>query len=149
VGYDCRFAAEWMKNTGIFVGEKLDGNACFQPERTVSRGEFLTMLVKTLELPTEDAALTWGEDVPQWLQPYLTAALRAGLTAGLPQTGYDAPITGTEAAAMIQNALDVDALEAFALGEETLTRGDAAQVLYQTARLAEDAPGMIPARKQR
>ena len=25
-GHSCRFAAEWMKNTGIFVGESVDGN---------------------------------------------------------------------------------------------------------------------------
>ncbi len=147
VGYDCRFAAEWMKNTGIFVGEKLDGNACFQPDRSVSRGEFLTMLVRTLEIPAEDAEMTWDEEVPKWLQPYLTAALRAGLTAGLPQDGYDAPITGSEAAAMIQNALDMDVAEVFAFGEGELTRADAALALYQTARLAENAPGMITIRR--
>lgn len=149
VGQDCRFAAEWMKNTGIFVGEKLDGNPCFQPQRSVSRGEFLTMLVRTLEIPAGEAEMTWGEDVPKWLQPYLTAALRAGLTAGLPQTGFDAPVTGEEAAAMIGNALDMDVAEAFSLGEGELTRADAAMALYQTAQLAENAPGMIAIRKQR
>ena len=149
VGYDCRFAAEWMKNTGIFVGEKLDGNACFQPEQAVSRGEFLAMLVRTLDIPTEDAQVTWEEDVPNWLRPYLAAAVRAGLTAGLPQGGFEETITGTEAAMMIRNALDSDAVDAFSLGEENLTRSDAAMALYQTARLAEEAPGMTAIRKQR
>ena len=150
VGQDCRFAAEWMKNTGIFVGEKLDGNPCFQPQRSVSRGEFLTMLVRTLEIPAaEEELAVWGEDVPKWLQPYLTAALRAGVTAGLPQEGFDAPISGAEAAAMIGNALDMNVAEVFAFGEGTLTRADAALALYQTARMAEDAPGMIAIRKQR
>ena len=149
-GFDCRFAAEWMKNTGIFVGEKLDGNACFQPERNVSRGEFLAMLVRTLEIPAEDTPVASGyEDAPQWLQPYLNAALRAGLTAGLPQGQYDEPITGTEAAAMIRNALDIEVVETFALGEEPLTRADAALALYQTFRLAEDAPGMTVIRRMK
>ena len=149
VGYDCRFAAEWMKNTGIFVGEKLDGNACFQPQRSVSRGEFLTMLVRTLEIPAEEEIAVWDEEVPRWLQPYLTAALRAGITAGLPQEDYDAPITGPEAAAMIENVLNLPAAEVFAFGEGELTRADAAIALYQTARLAGNAPGMITIRKQR
>ena len=150
LGSDCRFAAEWMKNTGIFVGEKLDGNACFQPQRTVSRGEFLAMLVRTLEIPAQEENLpVWDEDVPQWLQPYLNAALRAGLTADAVQEGYDLPITGTEAAAMIQNALDLEVAETLALGEEALTRAEAAVALYQTSRLAEDAPGMAVLRKQR
>ena len=149
VGRECRFAAEWMKKTGIFVGEKLDGNACFQPERRVSRGEFLAMLVRTLDLPTGDAEMTWGEEVPRWLQPYLTAALRAGLTAGLPQEEFDAPITGAEATAMIQNALDLPAVATFSLGDEELTRADAAMVLYEAFRMAEDAPGMTAVRKQK
>ena len=149
VGRECRFAAEWMKNTGIFVGEKLDGNACFQPEQSVSRGEFLAMLVRTLDIPAEDAEMTWGEEVPRWLQPYLTAALRAGLTAGLSQTDFDAPITGAEAAMMIQNALDLSAVETFALGEGELTRADAALALYETFRLAENAPGLTAVRKQK
>ena len=148
LGRDCRFAAEWMKNTGIFVGEKLDGNACFLPEQTVSRGEFLTMLVRTLDIPTEKSDMTFGEEVPTWLQPYLAAAMRAGITAGTPQEDYDAAITGAEAATMIQNALDMDAVAAFSLGEEVLTRGDAALILYQTARLAPEAPGMTVIRKQ-
>lgn len=150
VGYDCRFAAEWMKNTGIFVGEKLDGNACFQPDRSVSRGEFLAMLVRTLEIPTEELPVSnWGEEIPGWLKPYLAAAHRAGLTAGLPQDGYDAPITAGEAAAMIENALDVEISEVFSQMESNLTRSDAALALYQTARMADNAPGMIVLRKGR
>ena len=150
VGRDCRFAAEWMKNTGIFVGEILDGNACFQPEKPVSRGEFLAMLIRTLEIPTrEDDTAVWDEEVPQWLRPYLNAALRAGAIAGLPQAGYGEPITGAEAAAMIQNILALDTAETFSLEEGSLTRGGAALALYQAAQLAPDAPGMTVIRKQK
>ena len=149
VGTDCRFAAEWMKNTGIFVGEKLDGNACFRPERNVSRGEFLAMLVRTLDIPAEDGEPVWGEEIPGWLQPYLSAALRSGLTAGVPQDDYNAPITGLEAAAMIENALDLPVAETMSLGEDALTRGDAALALYETFRLAQDAPGMALIRRQK
>lgn len=114
VGKSCRFAAEWMKNTGIFVGEAVGGQSCFQPEKTVSRGEFLAMLTKVLELPVEeDAAYTgYTDEVPGWLKPYLAAALRSGMTAGLPSTetgefGAETPITGGEAAVMIQNVMDL------------------------------------------
>ena len=148
VGKDCRFAAEWMKNTGIFVGEKLDGNACFQPEKTLSRGEFLTMLVRALDIPTEKTHMTFDEEVPAWLRPYLAAAMRSGITAGTTQGDYDAPITGLEAATMIQNALGLDAVEVFSFGEGELTRSDAALALYQAAQLAPDAPGMAIIRKQ-
>ena len=157
-GLSCQFAAEWMKNTGIFVGERLDGNACFQPEKTVSRGEFTAMLVKTLELPKEEVTLTgYTDDIPQWLKPYVAAAVRSGLTAGLPdqQTfGADIPITGAEAAVMVQNALDLKAegevneevpawaeyalraVEAAGVAldpELPLTRGEAAELMYQVS----------------
>ena len=113
-GLDCRFSAEWLRNTGLFVGEKIGNKEYFQPEKTVSRGEFMAMLVKTLDLPTEDSAsAAIPEDTPQWLRPYLAAAMRAGLTAGWPETESgsfcaDEPITGAEAAVMVQNALDLN-----------------------------------------
>ena len=148
VGMDCRFAAEWMKNTGIFVGEKLDGNACFQPDKTLSRGEFLTMLVRALDIPTGKTDMTFDEDVPAWLRPYLAAAMRAGITAGTTQGGYDQPINGAEAATMIHNALGLEAVAVFSFGEGDLTRSDAALALYRAAQLAPDAPGMAAIRKQ-
>ena len=112
-GTDCRFAAEWLRNTGLFVGEKVGGKEYFHPEKTVSRGEFLTMVVDVLNIPTDEAVYsTMPEDTPQWLKPYLAAAMRSGLTAGLPETESgsflaDSPITGAEAAVMLQNALDL------------------------------------------
>jgi len=169
LGKDCRFAAEWMKNTGIFVGEKLDGNACFSPEAAVTRGEFVTMLVKTLDLPADQKAAIYSDELPLWLQPYVAAAVRAGLTAGLPQREtFDASavISAPEAAVMLQNALELspgEDTEAMAsadvpewaagamkvlrsngipLADGPLTRGGAAQLLYAASRLAPSAPGL-------
>ena len=113
VGKPCRFAAEWMRNTGLFVGEKVGGEECFYPEKAVSRGEFLTMVVQALDIPVKDASFSdIPEDTPNWLKPYLAAAMRSGLTAGWPETETgsfhaDQPITGAEAAVMLQNALDL------------------------------------------
>lgn len=141
LGKDCRFAAEWMKNTGIFVGEEVCGNPCFSPEKEVTRGEFVTMLVKALEIPVEESLTYTGfeEEVPQWLQPYLAAAVRSGLTAGLEdrQTfGAEEPISVSEAAALLKTATDRE----IALDGDVLTRSDAAQALYECARrMAEDA----------
>jgi hypothetical protein len=179
VGQSCRFAAEWMRNTGLFVGERIGGQDCFQPEKTVSQGEFVAMLVKALEIPLEESAVSAvPEDVPQWLKPYYAAALRSGLTAGLESEdssfAADMPITGAQVAVMLQNALDLDISREMleqtqsvnAQQEQTvpawaevsltamaenginldanapLTRGQLAQVMYQVADLALDAPGM-------
>lgn len=114
LGEDCRFAAEWMRNTGLFVGERIGGENCFFPEKTVSRGEFLAMAVKLLEVPIESGnsynALT--ANVPDWLKPYLAAAIRSGLVDNTPMSetgsfGAYEPVTGGEVAVMLQNALDL------------------------------------------
>ena len=173
-GKSCRFAAEWMKNTGIFVGETFNGNGCFSPDKQVSRGDFLTMLVGALEIPLEETAVSTGfsDECADWLKPYLAAAMRSGLTAGWPEGdvfGADKPITGAEAAVMLQNALDLSAGEAadpedtlpvwaadalcalsghgIALdAEAVLTRGEAAEVMYRIHQLKADAPGMMALR---
>ena len=125
-GESCRFAAEWMKNTGIFVSESVGGNRCFRPEQDVSRGEFLTMLVSVLgqELDTEVSYTGFEGETPDWLKPYLAAAMRSGLVTGVPDAetfDLDGAISGAEAAVMLQNALDLpDAAEAAAEAEPEL-----------------------------
>lgn len=165
IGKDCRFAAEWMRNTGIFTGETLAESTCFSPNREVTRGEFVTMLVKALDIPTDEELTYTGytDEIPQWLQPYLAAAMRSGLTVGLPEQevfGPDQAITGAEAAVLLQNALKLAPSQAVMAPEADaapdwaqtalsvlsrngivlealapVTRGDAAQALYQAAHL--------------
>ena len=112
-GLDCRFEAEWLRNTGLFVGESVSGQSCFQPDKAVSRGEFLAMLIQTLDIPTTDASFSAiPEETPDWLKPYLAAALRSGLLDRLTEQTADTydltqVITGAEAAVMVQNALDL------------------------------------------
>ena len=157
-GKSCRFAAEWMKNTGIFVGENIAGSPCFSPDRQVSRGELVTMLVKALNIPTQEQITETGyADAPDWLKPYLAAAIRSGLTlpAGesfLPQQ----PVTAEEAAAMLcsalglapqeqtvlssqengiqPTALEIAAQNGFKLNSgDVLTRGTVAEMLYRAS----------------
>ena len=172
VGYDCRFEAEWLRNSGLFVGEQVGGNPCFYPDKTVSREEFLAMVVKLLDIPLEEEeSAQLPADTPQWLKPYLAAAQRSGLLDNWPEDAEmrDA-ITGAEAAVLLQNALDLtvssEVLEQVSAQQEdvpawamsslavlaengvaldagaSMTRADAAEVLYQVSLLAPDAPGM-------
>jgi len=141
MGNDCRFAAEWMRHTGIFSGENLADKSCFGPVQEVTRGEFVTMLVETLDIPVEEGLVYTGytDEVPTWLQPYLAAAVRSGLTAGLenPEVfGAGEVITTAEAAVMVANGLDLQ--EVFSGdGTEILTRAMAAKILYRTSREME------------
>ena len=161
VGLDCRFEAEWLRNTGLFTGEQVGGQNCFRPEKTVSRGEFTAMLLEALDAPIsqQTGLVDMAQNAPDWLKPYLAAALRSGLLTGAFEgEDYDAAITGAEAAVMLQNALDLAVAETmaseqgaelalavmnehgFALSAETaLTRADCAVLLYQLS--ITDAPG--------
>ena len=103
------------------------------------------MLVKTLDIPTDEelTAAGYTDEIPQWLQPYVAAALRSGITAGLPEQetfGANTIITGAEADQMLRNALDLTAEEVFAQDADTaLTRGEAANILYRAAKMAKNA----------
>lgn len=171
-GLDCRFEAEWLRNTGLFEGERVGNLQCFFPEKAVTQGQFLAMTVQSLDIPAEEVSLeSLPENTPQWLAPYLTAAIRSGLTAGLPDMesfNPDSPVTGAQAAVLLQNGLDLavsqDTLSSYAQQEDVptwaagaltvlqengirmdanaaLTRSDAAKVLYQVSILAVNAPG--------
>ena len=163
VGENCRFTAEWLRSTGLFAGEQVGDELCFQPEKTVTRGEFLSMLVNLMEIPVEEV------DAPQWMQPYLDAAIRSGLVTGWQQESFNMyePVTGAEAAVALQNALDLPVgYEAVTYAEETpvwastslavmadngmplqaedvLTRAEVAEILYQVSRMAIGAPGTM------
>ncbi len=178
VGYDCRFEAEWLRNSGLFVGEQVGGNTCFYPDKTVSREEFLAMVVKLLDIPLEDGMdAQLPADAPQWLKPYLAAAQRSGLLDNWQESAaLHEAITGAEVAVMLQNALDLtvssEALEQVSASQEDIpsramasltvlaengvmldanapmTRADVAETLYQVSLLAPDAPGMAVFRIQ-
>jgi len=121
IGHDDRFEAEWLRNSGLFVGEQVGGNACFYPEKAVSRGEFLAMVVKVLDIPLEGADESqMPADAPQWLKPYLAAAQRSGLLTDLETAAdYQEGITGAEVAVILQNALDLTVSSDVLAAEQT------------------------------
>ena len=148
---DCRFEAEWLRNSGLFTGETVNGQFCFSPDETVSRGQFLAMLMQVLELPVDRNATVTGfaDDAPQWLKPYLAAALRSGIISGYPagdgvEFRASQAVSADEAALMVSRALDfaVPAAvmddDALPLGLDPLTRADAAKTLYQVSRLRRE-----------
>lgn len=137
------------------------------------------MVVQVLNIPTQDTeAIQLPVTTPQWLKPYLAAAKRSGLTADWETASLDQPITGAEAAVILQNALDLTVSSELLQAQQTaapqedmsaravaclavmaehgvplkgaapMTRGEVAETLYQISKLAPDAPGMAVFRKQ-
>lgn len=169
------FVALWMKEQKLYGGEMLVGNLCFGADKTVTRGEFLCMMLRLCgaEIPTGSTEVGFADaaSAPTWMQNYLTSALRSGVVSGVrSENGVifrpNAAITTAETAVMAQNALrlpaatvtsalessaaipawaigSLNALQSagidftFTDGSQTLTRRDAAKLLYQIAGLLE------------
>ncbi len=149
---DHRFEAEWLRQTGIFAGETVNGQFCFSPEKPVTRGQFLAMLMEVLDMPTDRSATETGflDESPAWLKPYLAAAMRSGIIRGYPagegvefKAGQN--VTADEAARMISGAIDfaiptmateeAPANLALPTGTSPMTRADTAKMLYQISKL--------------
>ena len=147
---DCRFEAEWLRSTGLFTGETVNGQFCFSPDEPVSRGQFLAMLMQVLDLPVDRGVTVTGflDESPQWLRPYLAAALRSGIITGYPvgdgvEFRANQAISADEASLMVSRALDFSIPsaaidnDALPLGMDPLTRSDAAKTLYQVSLLRQ------------
>ena len=85
--YD-QFEAMWLRASGLFSGRELGGQACFEPNATLSRGEFLVMAMQVAGLAPDAVETVSGfsdeGDAPAWMRPYLSAALRCGVVSGIP-----------------------------------------------------------------
>ena len=122
------FYAMWLKEAGLFTGATVGGNLCFEPEKTVSRGEFLVMVMKLVDAQSDETGLTSGFSdeaaTPVWLQPYIVSALGSGMISGVSsEDGVvfrpEAALSRAEAAVMLQNVLQLPAPTAKTVFSET------------------------------
>ena len=114
-GTDGAYAAVRLAEEGLFTGACLAGSYMFEPERAVSREEFLTMCVKLSGLPVLSGAVTTGfadnGEIEVWARPYVGAALRSGVISGRSDERGEAvfepdrAITPVEAAVILDRAI--------------------------------------------
>ncbi len=119
------FAAMWLKEEGLFCGAMVGSNLCFEPDTTVSRGEFLVMAMKLVGAEATEGAMHSGfadeETTPVWMQPYIVSALSNGMISGTSnENGMEfrpvAQLTHAEVAVMLQNILQLPGTSAQAVG---------------------------------
>ena len=83
---ETQFGAMWLREQGLFGGERVTDKLCFCPEKTVTRGEFLAMAMELAgidpEIGLETSLFRDQQDAPSWQQPYLSSALRRGIVRG-------------------------------------------------------------------
>ena len=114
---DGQFAALWLRESGLYEGERISGRLCFGPSKPVTRGEFLAMVMDLNGIAPEIGLASSGfddeQEAPLWLRPYLASAMRRGIACG---TASEAgllfrpndPITGSEAALILTRALGLE-----------------------------------------
>ena len=115
-GDSLAYTAMWLKDKGVYTGKRIAGNLCFEPESTLTRGEFLVMAMKLLGAEPESTRLTSGfadeNQTPAWMRPYIVSAFKSGMISGVTSPGGmvfrpESNLTRAEAAVMLQNILQL------------------------------------------
>ena len=120
-GHPDRAAIETLAGKGVINGM---GDGSFQPDKTMTRAEFATIVVKALDLPRE-VTDEFTDILPDdWCAPYVGAAYRAGIVNGMGDGTFcpQKTISRQEAATMIARAarrcgMDVDAADTSVLAQ--------------------------------
>lgn len=108
-------AAQHLAEAGIFTGANIGGTYCFEPERTVTRGEFLAMVMETSGREVSAVTMTGfcdDEAIPTWSKAYAAAGVADGVIRGTATAegvafrGGEA-ITFNEAATVLNRVLDL------------------------------------------
>ena len=112
-------AAQDLAEAGIFTGVKIGDQYYFEPDKTVTRGEFLAMVLETTGREVTDVTMTGFCDdaaIPTWAKAYAAAGVAEGIVQGVSTAEGaafrgDDPITFNEAATVLNRALDVADVE--------------------------------------
>lgn len=104
-----REAIQWMANNNVISGDK-QGN--FNPGKSISRAELVTLLVKALDIDTTNLpSKATFSDVPtdHWAFKYVEAANRAGIVSGTGngKFGVNSQSTREQITTMLLNYLSV------------------------------------------
>ena len=112
-------AAQDLAERGVFTGAKIGDKWYFEPDRTVSRGEFLAMVLETAGAEVTDVTMTGFRDddaIPTWAKSYAAAGVAEGILRGkLTEDGAvfscEDPISFSEAATVLNRVLDLGDVE--------------------------------------
>lgn len=140
-----------LAEEGIFVGSYLNGEYFFDPDRPVTRAEFLTMAMATVGMaPLEDVTTTGFTDdaaIPTWAKGAVSAAVMAGVIqgsrddSGAPVFDASENITQGEATVMLDQLLNLSdvPLEVFSTqGSDAHWAGQAAANLAASGVIRVD-----------
>ena len=108
-------AAQQLAEDGVFTGARIGDQYYFEPDRPVSRSEFLAMVLETAGREVTAVTMTGfcdDEAIPTWAKAYAAAGVADGIVQGktTPEgTAFrgDETITFNEAATVLDRVLDL------------------------------------------
>lgn len=116
-GNSSYYSALVLAEKGILTGEKIGNEYFFRPDRTVTRGEFLTMCLDLNNTETLQGITRTGfyddETIPMWAKPYVSTALMSGIITGFKNDegrlvfASQEPVTYAEAAVILNKMLKI------------------------------------------
>lgn len=81
-GLECGYAAQLLAEKDLLVGQCIAGRYVFEPERAITRGEFLALCMKAAGVETlrgvESTGYRDDAEIEAWLKPYVSTALLEG-----------------------------------------------------------------------
>lgn len=110
------YAAVMLTESGVFTGASLGADSVFDPDDTVTRGEFLVMCMNTADVDLLSGVRSTGfaddDAIGGWLKPYVATALMHGYIRGIesedgPVFRADETITLRDACMMLNAVLGV------------------------------------------
>ena len=108
-------AANALYQLGLFagVGTNADGSPNFDLDRTMTRAEAVTMLVRLLNKEADAQAASWTTpftDVAEWAKPYVGYAYTNSLTGGTSATTFSGSqeVSATQYLTFVLRALGYD-----------------------------------------
>lgn len=109
-------AAQQLAEDKVFTGSKIGSRCFFEPQRAVSRSEFLAMTMETAKMAPEAVTMTGFCDdaaIPTWAKAYAETGLAGGLVKGVKTADGVAfhgekGVTFNEAAAILNRVLAVN-----------------------------------------
>ena len=110
------YAAQEMAEKGIFTGAKIGDQYYFEPDRTVSRSEFLAMTMEMAGRDVTAVTMTGFSDdaaIPTWAKAYAAAGVADGIVQGSATAQgvafrSEESITFNEAASLLNRVLEIE-----------------------------------------
>ena len=102
-----------LAECGAFVGKQIGGEYYFEPQKTLSRGEFVAMCLCVTGTDVLRGVVSTGfaddGSIPDWQRAYVASAVRDGVVKGKSGAVFDAEaeISRAEAGVMLDRLLSL------------------------------------------